>query len=309
MNPAAPAPIAAGTSVAPVPTATSPQGVASVAPTAAAVTPQLPAAPQIAATPAPVGTPNLNTASQLQNIGDYYQIPRQTTQLVNAGQTASNVANAQFQKQQAENQINITNQKNMLDPTAYQFTKNSDGSVDILNSQGDKVDIGTYAALTGANPAEALQNAGATDKASQQFIAAYNNLQTYVQDKIAAQNGDAQAQAEIQDYEKANPGLANIQLGQLQTAFMQQYGQYFGQPQGSSNAINQAGQAANAGNGIQVQGSQGGNISPTLTSLNNPASTSAYENPLYTQLENGGSTYSPNPGSNVGSTLNAALGG
>jgi hypothetical protein len=252
-----------GTAVTPAPTAVNPQGVASVAPNSAPVAPTLPSAPTPVATPAPVQTPDFNTSQTLGQIADYYNIPRQTAQITNAGQTQGNISQQQFEAQKYQNQIKIQNQQNSLDPTKYQFSKNPDGSVSILNSVGDKVDIGTYAALTGENPAQALEKAGATDQASQKFIAAYNNLQTYIQDKIAAQNGDIQAQGAIADFEKANPGLQNMELGQLQSAFMQQYGQYFGQPQGNQGALAKGG------------------VNPTITSQNNPLTQSAYQNPNY----------------------------
>lgn len=248
------------------PTTTNPIGVGSVAPNAVPTPAQLPASPQIAATPPPVATPNFNTSGALQDIADYYNIPRQTAAIAGAGQAQGNVAQQNFEAQKAQNQIKLQNQQDSLDPSKYQFVKNSDGSVSILNSVGDKVDIGTYSAMTGDNPADALQKAGATDQQSQQFIAAYNNLQTYVQDKIAAQNGDIQAQSAVNDFYKQNPGLQNLELGQLQTAFMQQYGGYFGQ-QANPSKYNQLGNAPN--------------VSPTITSQDNPYSSSAYENPNY----------------------------
>lgn len=279
--------------VSPQPVTTSPQGAASVTPNATPVAPQLPQAPAIAATPAPVATPNFNTSAQLGNIAAYYNIPRQTAAISGAGQAQGQVAQQQFEANKAQNEIKIQNQQNSLDPSKYQFTKNSDGSVSILNSVGDKVDIGTYAALTGENPVTALTQAGATDQADQKFIAAYNNLQGYVQAKIAATNGDAQAQAQVKQYEVANPGLQNLELGQLQTAFMNQYGQYFGQPQ---------------------QGAGGGNlaagVTSTLSSLNNPSATSAYENPTYTNLPGGSSAaaapYTPSPVASYGSNASSS---
>lgn len=230
-----------GTALTPQPTTTSPQGVASVTPNAAPVAPTLPASPQIAATPAPVATPDFNTSQALSDIGNYYQIPRQTAATAGAGQAQGAVAQQQFEAQKYQNQIKIQNQKDSLDPSKYQFSKNSDGSVSILNSTGDKVDIGTYSALTGGNPAEALQKAGATDKASEQFIQAYNNFQTFAQAKIASANGDEQATVQLGEFYKNNPGLQNLELGQIQSAFMKQYGQYFGQPQGDQQASAQAG--------------------------------------------------------------------
>jgi hypothetical protein len=268
--------------VAPQPITTNPQGVASITPNAQPVAPQLSQAQAQQPIQAAPSAPNLSagTSQQLQNIAAYYNIPRQTAAIAGAGQAQGAVAQTNFEAQKAQNEIKIQNQQNMLDPTKYQFTKNADGSVTILNSVGDKVDIGQYAALTGDNPAEALQKAGATDQASQNFIAAYNNLQTYIQDKTAAANGDVQAQAAVNDFYKQNPGLQNLELGQLQTAFMQQYGQYFGQPQGNQNALAQAGQQPA---GLQVQGTKqpAAAVNPTLTSQNNPVTSSAYENPNY----------------------------
>jgi hypothetical protein len=258
--------------VTPQATTSTPQGVAAVGPIAAPSAAAQPAAPAVAPAPAAVGTPNFDTAGTIAKIGDYYNIPRQTAAIAGAGQAMGQVAQQQFEAQKAQNLIKIQNQQNALDPTKYNFTKNPDGSVTILNSVGDKVDIGTYAALTGDNPAQALQKAGATDKASQQFITAYNNFQTYAQDQIAAQNGDEQAKIAVGEFQAANPGLKNMELGQLQSAFMQQYGQYFGQPQGNQNSLAQSG------------------INSTLASQNSPmASSPYYELQAYPSLT------SPNP--------------
>lgn len=259
-------PPAVGTPVAPQPVVTSPQGVGSVAPIAAPAPPALPAGQTPVATPPPIQAPNINVGQDLQNIAAYYQIPRDTARIASAGQAMGNVAQSQFEAQKYQNTLSIEHEKDQLDPTKYQFSKNADGSVTILNSVGDKVNIGTYAALTGDNPAEALQKAGATDAASEKFITAYNNLQTYVQEKIAAQNGDVQAQAAVNDFYKANPGLQNVELGQLQKSFMQQYGSFFGQSSQPSQ-YNQLGNTPN--------------VTPTLTSQNNPVTSSAYENPNY----------------------------
>lgn len=259
----------AGAPIQPQATTVSPQGVAAQVPVQAPAPPGLPQAQTPVATPGQVATPNFNTSQTLNDIAQYYNIPRQTAAIAGAGQAMGSVAQTNFDAQKAQNEIKIQNQQNSLDPSKYQFVKNKDGSVTILNSVGDTVNIGQYAALTGANPAEALQNAGATDQASEKFVTAYNNLQTYVQDKISAQNGDVQAQAAVNDFYKANPGLQNVELGQLQTAFMNQYGSYFGQPTSNTGQL----------------GSVGAN--PTLSSVNNPVTGSAYENPNYqTEFQN-----------------------
>lgn len=283
----------------PQPITTSPQGAASVAPNAAPVAPQLPAAPQVAATPAPVATPNFNTSQQLQNIAAYYNIPRQTQAIAGAGQAQGAVAQTNFEHQKAENEIDIQNKQNSLDPSKYTFVKNKDGSVSILNSVGDSVSIGQYASLTGANPAEALQNAGATDENDQKFISAYNNLQSFVQTKIAAQNGDTQAVAQLADYYKNNPGLNGLELGQLQNMFMGSYGSYFGQPQSGEGIANSA------------------TVNPTLASANNPLTTSPYENINYFGAEENSNPYAMQAGfgnaagtygaNSVGSSLSSAL--
>ena len=266
----------AGAPVQPQAATVSPQGVASQVPLQAPTPPQLPQAPTPVASPGAVATPNFNTAQQLQNIAAYYNIPRTAQAVAGAGQAQGAVAESQFEHQKAENEIDIQNNQNMLNPSTYQFSKNSDGTVTILNSLGDKVSIGQYAALTGANPAQALQTAGATDEADQKFIAAYNNLQTYAQAKIAAANGDEQAQQQIKDFNSQNPGLENLELGALQGLFMGSYGSYFGQPQNNEGIANTPG------------------LNSTLTSANNPKSTSAYY----------GGFPTPTPISETASTIN-----
>lgn len=242
------------------PNTISPQGSASVAPIAQPTPQALPQAPTIGAPPAPVATPNFNTAGTMHDIANYYQIPRQTADITNAGQAQAGVAKTQNDAADYQRSIQIERQKSTLDPSKYNFQKNTDGTVTILNPLGQKVDIGTYSALTGDNPAAALQKAGATDQKSQQFIQDYNNLQTYIQAKVASLNGDLQGQRQAADFEN-NPGnkaLANMDLGTLQNIFMKQYGSYFGQ----------------SGNDLKAQSRAG--LTPTLTSLNNPKTLSPY---------------------------------
>lgn len=256
-----------GQPIAPVATTASPQGVASVTPNAAPVLPVQPAAPQVLATPAPVATPNFNTPAALGEIANYYQIPRNTAEITGAGQATGNIATQQYERGQAQKQLQVSNMQDQLDPSKYTITKNAQtGGINIVNSLGQPVDLSTYVNLTGSNPADTLQKAGVTDEADQKFITAYNNLQSYIQTKIGAQNGDQTAQAQLADYYKANPGLQGLELGQVSTAFMQQYGSYFGQTSNPSQ-YNQLGDAPN--------------VSPTLTSANNPVTTSAYENPNF----------------------------
>lgn len=213
-----------------MPPTVNPQGVASVAPTPTATPTALPQAQAPVASPAPIQAPNFNVSQTLGNIADYYNIPRQTANAVNAGQTQANVDQSQFEAQKYQNSIQIQNQQDSLDPSKYTIGKNPDGSIKIVNGAGQDVSIGQYAALTGADPAKTLASVGVTDKAGVQFQEAYSNLQDYIQNKIAAQNGDQTAAAKVKQYVAANTGLGNLQLGQLQQLFMQQYGSYFGEP-------------------------------------------------------------------------------
>lgn len=227
--------------ITPQPVNTNPQGVGSVAPIAPPTPTAIPAAPAPSA-PAPITPPQTLASGTMDALANYYKIPRDTTQIVNQGQVAANAATQQDEASKAAAAAKLQQSQDALNPNKYTFTHNRDGSLTILNSAGDEVDIGTYASLTGANPADVLSKEGATDEGSQKFVAAYGNLQTYIQNKIAAQNGDQKAQAAVQDFVKANPGLDRIELGQLQEAFMQEYGSYFGQPQTPSK-YNQLGNA------------------------------------------------------------------
>ena len=255
-----------GQPVAPAPSITTPQGVAQPVANAAPVPTALPKAPTPVATPAPVATPSFDTQGMVNSIANYYKIPGDTANIVAQGQTQGNIAGQQFEKQKAENEIDIQNKQNQLDPSKYTITKNpKTGGIQITNSMGDQVDLGTYVNLTGANPADVLKNS--TDPKDVQFVTAYNNLQNYTQLKIAAQNGDAQAAAQVADYDKANPGLGQMELGQLSQAFMSKYGSFFG-AQSTDNV-----------NALQQKG-----VTPTISSQNNPVSTSAFENPNYQTL-------------------------
>lgn len=268
--------------ITPAPTQTNAQGVAQLAPVAAPTPTQLPLAPPVGATPAPVATPNFNTAGALQDIANYYNIPRQTAQITGAGQAQGNVAQQGYDRDVAQKQLQASNLQDQLDPSKYKITTNpNDGGITITNSLGQDVSLQSYVNLTGANPAQVLQNSN--NPKDQQFVSAYNNLQNYIQTKIGAQNGSQQAQAELNDYYEANPGLKNLELGQVSNAFMQQYGSFFGQPTQNGNALSQEG------------------ISPTIQSAANPVTTSAYENPTF-QTE-----FTANPYQQSGSDISSLL--
>lgn len=265
--------------VVPMANQVNPQGVSTPPVTTAPTPSALPTAPQItplSTTPAPQQANLL--PSQLENIANYYSIPRQTATMVNAAQAQGANAQQATKYSTAQAGYTYTMAQKQLDPSSYTITKSSDGGVNITNAYGQPVSLGTYVNLTGANPADVLKNS--TNPSDVKFVTAYNNLQTYIQDQIAAKYGDAQAQAEVQQYQSANPGLANLELGQLQQAFNNQYGSYLGMPQSNTNTL-----------------SQTPGLTPTLSSVNNPAALSAYENPMYATLPGGQSaapqTYTP----------------
>jgi hypothetical protein len=277
--------------VVPMANQVNPQGVSTPPVTTAPTPSALPTAPQItplSTTPAPQQTNLL--PSQLENIANYYSIPRQTAAMVNAAQAQG--ANAQQATKYSTAQAGYTADmaQKQLDPSTYTVTNNPNpsnapgGGLNIVNSLGEPVSLATYVNLTGANPAEVLAKSNSPQ--DQQFVADYTNLQNYIQTKQAADNGSVQAQAELGDYYDANPGLQNVELGQLSSAFMQSYGQYFGQPQGNANALQQA----IGSNNIQ--------------SVANPVTTSAYENPNYqTQFQS--NPYQSNASGSVASQLAA----
>lgn len=277
--------------VVPMANQVNPQGVSTPPVTTAPTPSALPTAPQItplSTTPAPQQTNLL--PSQLENIANYYSIPRQTAAMVNAAQAQG--ANAQQATKYSTAQAGYTADmaQKQLDPSAYTITNNPNpsntpgGGLTFTNSLGQQVSLATYVNLTGANPAEVLAKSNSPQ--DQQFVADYTNLQNYIQTKQAADNGSVQAQAELGDYYDANPGLQNVELGQLSSAFMQSYGQYFGQPQGNANALQQA----IGSNNIQ--------------SVANPVTTSAYENPNYqTQFQS--NPYQSNASGSVASQLAA----
>ncbi len=219
----------------PAATQQSPQGVTSVAPTPPATPSQLPTA-QTPTPPAAYQPSLANPTAGLQNIADYYQIPRQT---------ALNVANTQQQEAGAGQRFAATkfqagvsqqNLQDQLDPGKYKITQDpkSPNGIDITNSLGDKVDLGTYVNLTGDNPAKVL--ATSSDPAAQEFVQSYNNFQDLLQTTLAhSQNPNDQAAAvKLGDYYKANPGLENMTPDQVSKLFMERYGQYFGMPQAQS---------------------------------------------------------------------------
>ena len=211
--------------VTPVTNQVNPQGVATP-PVVTAPTPSaLPVAPTPVATPSVTSIPQQTNylPQQLNNIADYYSIPRQTAAITNAAQAQG--ANAQQATKYSTAQAGYTADmaQKQLTASNYTITKNSDGSVKIINPLGQQVSLATYNNLTGqSNPVAAL--ASATDPASVKAYQAYTNLQNYIQAKTAAAAGDETAQAEVNDFNKQNPGLENIELGQLGNAFMSVYG-------------------------------------------------------------------------------------
>jgi hypothetical protein len=266
--------------VVPMANQVNPQGVSTPPVTTAPTPSALPTAPQItplSTTPAPQQTNLL--PSQLENIANYYSIPRQTAAMVNAAQAQG--ANAQQATKYSTAQSGYTADmaQKQLDPSSYNITQDSSSplGIKIINPLGQEVSLSTYNNLTGqSDPVAILKDSN--NPQAQQLYEDYNNLQNYISLKMAAATGDEQAQAQVEDYEKApgNSGLKNVELGQLQTAFMNTYGQQL--------------YGANPGG----QTLQGVGVNPNFGTLNNPKSTSPYY----------GGYPTPTPVSTTGSTVN-----
>lgn len=195
---------------------------APTAPSAPAPTAAAPAAP---ATPA---VPQYNTGAAMDAIRQYYQIPGATAGIV--GQQQANAYNAQtgFENSQALKSLQLQHMKDKLDPNKYLIRQGDDGSTNIIDPTGQKVDVGTYANLTGVSPAEVLKNS--TNPDEKQFVSDYNSFQTYLQSLIDAKNGNNEAQNYVDDMQKKNPDLVKLPAEQIRQLFMQQYGNYFGKP-------------------------------------------------------------------------------
>ena len=228
--------------VVPMANQVNPQGVSTPPVTTAPTPSALPTAPQItplSTTPAPQQTNLL--PSQLENIANYYSIPRQTAAMVNAAQAQG--ANAQQATKYSTAQAGYTADmaQKQLDPSSYNITQDSSSplGIKIINPLGQEVSLSTYNNLTGQSDPVAILK---------------------------------------EDYEKApgNSGLKNVELGQLQTAFMNTYGQQL--------------YGANPGG----QTLQGVGVNPNFGTLNNPKSTSPYY----------GGYPTPTPVSTTGSTVN-----
>jgi hypothetical protein len=217
--------------VTPQPTTVSPQGVAAVAPNAPPRTSAIPAPPAIGAPMAPPQNPNYNPSAAMADIADYYNIPRQAA--LSAGQTQAQGTQSQqqYERGEAQNQLKIQNAQNSLDSSKYTVTQNANSpyGIQIVGPLGNTVSFQDYINLTGSNPAQVL--ASSTNKQAQQFVTAYNNLENFMQTTLQASSGSQSAKIALGDYYSANPGLENMSPQQVTSAFMSQYGEFFGQPQ------------------------------------------------------------------------------
>lgn len=203
-----------------------PTGQVPIAPSGA---PNLPALPQgtTAPTTAIQQPQAFDTQGMVQAIGNYYQIPKQTS-LAQAGvkQNEFNATTA-FQGQQ---ELSSKEAQLRLDAGSYKIQQGPNG-VSILDPvSGQPVDIGTYVNRTGANPAQVL--AKSTNPHDQQFVSDYNNFQQFMNAALQ-KNTNKEAENVYNSYIKANPALENITPQQASNLFLQQYGSYFGvgQPQ------------------------------------------------------------------------------
>jgi len=265
MNPQAPA-VTPGQPVAPLANNVNPQGTVTPQAMGAPTPSQLPTAPT-PVTPPPVSAIPQQTnqlPQQLNNIADYYSIPRQTAAMVNAAQAQGANAQQATKYSTAQAGFSVETAERMLDPSSYNIVQDSSSpmGVKITNPMGEEVSLSTYNNLTGQeNPVSVLENS--SNPQAQQLYADYTNLENYIQTRQAADNGSVAAIQALGDYYDANPGLKNVDLGQLQSAFMNTYGQQlYGVTPGGQN----------------LQQSIGTN---NIQSAANPATQSAYEDPAY----------------------------
>lgn len=226
-------------------TTASPQ-LAALSPQAAAPAPQAAASAPPAMAPngaplnlsavAPQGaTPSVSvqqpaqfdTKGMTDALAKYYQIPSTTQGIV--GQQQANAYNAQtgYENSVAQKQLQVQRDQERLDSSKYNIQNTKDG-VKILDPLGNQVSVGEYASLTGANPADALK--GSTNPQDQQFVQDYNNYEQFL--NAAMQKSTSKEAAQVyQGFVTANPSLANMTPQQASSAFLSQYGSYFGQQQ------------------------------------------------------------------------------
>lgn len=279
MNPQNP-----GQPIQPAPTQQSLQGVTSVAPIGAPTMPQNPTGPTPQPLPQPLQNPSYDPTASMKTIADYYQIPREQALNVAQTQAQGNIAGQQVAAQKYQTGVKIQNLQDQLNPSKYRVTQDpgSQYGVNIMDSLGNKVDLGTYVNLTGSNPAEVLSKS--TDPGAQQFVQAYNNFEDLMQTTLAASSGDQEAKIKLGEYYSANPGLEKMKPQDVSNLFMQRYGQFFGMPP------------------RQAPNTQG--VTPAFTSQNNPIAQSPYyqlanypqlnqPNPVTNQLLSGQSGSSP----------------
>jgi|ERR1700743_2966547 len=252
MNPQTPA-----QPVAPAPTQTTPQGVASVAPNTTPTPSALPQPTAVGAPMAPPQNPTFDPTQALNDIADYYKIPREAALTAGQTQAQGTQAGQQYARTEAQTGLQVQNLQNSLDPSKYTVTQDAKSpyGISITGPLGQQVNFADYINLTGQNPATVLANS--TNPQAQQFVTAYNNLENFMQTTLQASGGSEQAKIALGDYYKANPGLENMTPQQVSNAFMSQYGEFFGQPQ-----TNQPG---------STQG-----VTPTFQSAQNPTNSSPY---------------------------------
>lgn len=188
-------------------------------------------APPVTANPAQ----QFNPQGMMQNIANYYQIPKQTA-LAQAGVEGNkfNATTAYEGKLQEESQF----AKEQLDPTAYKVIQGPSGVTILDPVTGNQVSNGQYVSRTGSEGLNTLMDAlkASPNARDQQFVSDYNNFQTYINAAVSAKynaNGSPANEAAkiVQSYQADNKSLQNLTPQQAATQFNAEYGDYLGIPQ------------------------------------------------------------------------------
>lgn len=173
--------------------------------------------------------PQFNSAPMMQDIANYYQIPKQTA-LAQAGveQNKFNATTAYEGKLQEQSEF----AKEQLDPNQYKIIQGPKGVVVLDPVTGQQVSNGQYVSRTGSQGLNNLMDAlkTSTNQRDQQFVSDYQNAETYMNAVINAKNSP-DARNIVNSYQKSYPQLKNMTPQQFATMFNGEYGDYLGLPQ------------------------------------------------------------------------------
>src|SRR6202000_578446 len=214
MNPQTPA-----QPVPPAPTQTTPQGVASVAPNTTPTPSALPQPTAVGAPMAPPQNPTFDPTQALNDIADYYKIPREAALTAGQTQAQGTQAGQQYARTEAQTGLQVQNLQNSLDPSKYTVTQDAKSpyGISITGPLGQQVNFADYINLTGQNPATVLANS--TNPQAQQFVTAYNTLENFKPTPLHAPGGATKANKPLCETTKPNPGRKNRTPQQIHNPF------------------------------------------------------------------------------------------